>query len=242
MIESHQLIVTGLSCQVGRSILFKDLSFTIESGQWLEVTGNNGAGKSTLLRAVAGLSDPISGDSRIVLGDSKVNTDLRRILYQGHKQSFNDQLSAFENLHWQAQLDASAYKITKSLLTAVDDALRIVDLYSRRDIAFGRLSAGQKRRCTLARLAICNQALQGIKLCWALDEPLTALDAQGQALLTELINQHLSQGGSAVFCTHQSLQFVGLKVRQTNAAQSAAKSLNLSAIEATIQNRLVDAS
>lgn len=238
VIPSHQLIVRELSCQIGRAVLFKNISFSVLSGQCLEITGDNGAGKSTLLRAISGLSEPNEGDSRLVLNKDSESTDLRRVLYQGHAQGFKDQLSAYENLLWQAQLDSSAYTVAYPLEAAVEDALLTVDLNNRKHIAFGRLSAGQKRRCMLARLAICKQTLSGIKLCWALDEPLTALDEQGQILLKELLIQHLNEGGSAVCCTHQSLNLAGFKPLKSNhSSVLAALELNLSAAGQLLPSR-----
>jgi heme exporter protein A len=79
-------------------------------------------------------------------------------------------------------------------------ALDPVALTRQRALPARVLSQGQRRRIALARLALADKAL------WILDEPATALDAEGSALLARLVGEHVAAGGSVVMATHQPLE------------------------------------
>ena len=184
-----------LGCTLGHRRLFANLGFTLEAGRWLMLTGTNGAGKSTLLRILAGLIRPDSGEIRWQghprrAGDPHWNACL---LYQGHATGWKEALSTQENLELQAWLDLAD---PRGLASAVESAIARVGLQRQRRLPFGRLSAGQRRRLGLARLALAPRPL------WLLDEPTTALDTDGQALFAALLEEHLERGGCAVVATH----------------------------------------
>ena len=101
------LACLGLACTLGTRRLFTDLEFTVESGQWLMLTGDNGSGKSTLLRIIAGLIRPDAGavhwqGAPRKAGDPAWNAAM---LYQGHATGWKELLTARENLQQQAWLD-----------------------------------------------------------------------------------------------------------------------------------------
>ncbi len=186
------LVVSDLSCAAGPRPLFSGLQLSLQPGQWAMLTGPNGSGKTTLLRALAGLVRPLDGQ----LSWCGAQQDPRgadwhgQLLYMGHLPGFNDDLDLAANLGWQFGLDG----IDTSLVLP---ALTRVGLASRRDLPFGRLSAGQRRRVSLARLSQSRRPL------WLLDEPATALDLDGLRLLAGLLNEHLARGGMAVVASHQ---------------------------------------
>jgi heme exporter protein A len=223
---THELIATKLCLQVGKRRLINDVSLACKSGQSIQVIGANGVGKSTLLRMIAGITDADDGSITFSIDKQPVEKRSPNLLYQGHLHGFKDQLTVIENLRLQVALDASGYQIDSQIPTSLGEAIAIVGLTTRSNLAFGKLSAGQKRRCMLARLAFANQLLSSVKLCWILDEPLTALDSEAQQILGGLVAQHLSLGGSAILATHQDLTEVGL---------SAPITLNLSKLTQAIQ-------
>ena len=189
------LACLGLACTLGTRRLFTDLEFSVESGQWLMLTGDNGSGKSTLLRIIAGLIRPDAGavhwqGAPRKAGDPAWNAAM---LYQGHATGWKELLTARENLQQQAWLDLGP---DTDHAAGVEAALDRVGLGRQRDLPFMRLSAGQRRRVGLARLAFAQRPL------WLLDEPNTALDTAGQALFADLLDTHLAGGGCAVVATH----------------------------------------
>jgi len=190
------LVVDSLSCNAGYRLLFHALSFQLPPGCWLRLTGPNGSGKSTLLRALAGLGRPAEGEVRwngIVRQPGSADWH-SVMLYQGHSAGWKDSFSAHDNLALQQALDSGLQ--TDQLSADIDALLERCGLHSRASLSFSRLSAGQRHRLSLARLAAAERSL------WLLDEPTTALDAAGQALFGRLLGEHLTQGGCAVIATH----------------------------------------
>jgi heme exporter protein A len=186
----------ALACSRGVATLFRDITFSVSPGEWVAVRGPNGSGKTTLLRCVAGLTRADRGE---VLWDGE-NTRREaarfraNLLFSGHLPGVKDDLSAEENL--QGALALRGIVPTPSACRA---ALSEVGLEKRRALPARRLSAGQRRRIGLARLILDPAPL------WALDEPLTALDDEGQEQFTRLLERHLARGGLALVATHHDL-------------------------------------
>src|SRR5438128_5313943 len=185
-----------LAAQRGDATLFAAVSFAVRPGAALIVTGANGSGKTTLLRIVAGLSHAAAGTlkwQRNLL--TAFDPALRAAaLFIGHAPALKDELTAEENLASLANLHGAHVD-----RVAVRDALAAWSLSRQRALPARVLSQGQRRRIGLARLKLVRRPL------WILDEPTTALDNDGVALLTTLLCQHLDANGCAVVATHQPL-------------------------------------
>ena len=190
------LSVSHLACSRGDRRLFGDLSFAVEPGGWLHVTGDNGAGKTTLLRTLVGLSQPDAGQIRWngVSVSKRADEFRASSVYLGHPAAIKDELSPLENLRLALALDGHDVDEDAAL-----DALERIGLAGREDLAARHLSAGQKRRVLLARLLLRPAAL------WVLDEPFTALDRDAVGLLHALIEAHLDRDGMAVLTSHQAV-------------------------------------
>ena len=191
-----RLEASGLACTRGFATLFRDVSFDVRAGEWLSLRGPNGSGKTTLLRCVAGLTRADAGEIRWNgATTSDTDSDFRtHLLYSGHLPALKDELTAEENLH-----TALGLRGVEADEGAVRGALAEAGLERRRQLPARRLSAGQRRRIGLARLALDPARV------WALDEPLTALDDEGQQLFARLLERHLAGGGLAVVATHHDL-------------------------------------
>ncbi len=200
MLSAH-----GLSCVRGERRLFAQLDLAVDAGQWLHVRGENGAGKTSLLRLLAGLAHPAAGEVRwcgkpIQQDDAAYRQDL---LFFGHHGALKEDLSAWENLSFAAAMDGAPLPEAQALAALVRVGLR-----GREDLPIRVLSAGQKRRVMLARLATRKAKL------WVLDEPFTALDTKAVDLLATLISEHLANGGMAVLTSHQTMPLAGGQVVQ----------------------------
>ena len=184
-----------LTCEKGDRLLFHALDLALSPGEILWVRGPNGAGKTSLLRMLAGLSLPTEGD---VFWDGR---PIRRqrwefhasLAFVGHRPGIKDHLSALENLDLMIRLGAG------SGAPRPESVLERLGLASRRHLPTRQLSAGQRRRVALARLALLRPRL------WILDEPLTALDQAGVALVEQLLAEHAGAGGMAVLTSHHPL-------------------------------------
>lgn len=195
-LPSFMLEALNLSAQRGYTRLFSALSFKVEAGEALLITGANGTGKTTLLRMLAGLCAPAAGAIRWH-GQAVHPFDPRlraALVFAGHHPALKDDLSAEENLASLVGLaDGAASK------EAIRSALDTVALSRQRALPARVLSQGQRRRVGLARLTLIRRKL------WLLDEPTTALDAEGTALLARLVGDHMRTGGIALVATHTAL-------------------------------------
>ena len=211
MLRSHaprshpdMLEAQNLAARRGFAKLFSGLSFRVDAGEALVVTGANGTGKTTLLRMLAGLSAPAAGEIRWNGAPAgPFDPALRSALaFAGHLPSLKDELTAEENL---VSLVALAGLQVPS--EAIRDALDGVALTRQRTLPARVLSQGQRRRIGLARLSLLPRPL------WLLDEPVTALDAAGTELLARIVAGHLAKGGLAVAATHAPLGLPTARVR-----------------------------
>jgi heme exporter protein A len=184
--------------------LFAGVDAAVDDGEALTVTGPNGSGKTTLLRMLAGLTAPAEGEVRW-RGEKVWPFDARlrdAVAFNGHPHALKDELTPAENLAaWIALDDAPASG------DAIASALDAVALERQRELPVRVLSQGQRRRIGLARLRLVRRPL------WILDEPLTALDADGVEALGALLDVHLDRGGLCVAASHQPLPIAGTRVR-----------------------------
>lgn len=165
----------------------------------LQVVGDNGAGKTTLLRVLAGLLEPDEGEIRWQGAPVRVRSPefQQQFVYLGHHPPLKDDLTGRENLRFGMALRTGAG--SPQAVADLDGALREVGAAAFADRPVRSLSTGQRRRIALAALRLAGARL------WLLDEPVTNLDAAGQALVAALVAAHLETGGIVVAATHQDL-------------------------------------
>lgn len=192
MTAAPLLHTRNLSCERGDRRLFTSLSFTLDGGRVLQIEGPNGSGKTSLLRVVSGLLRPDSGQ---VFWQGKPiqaqrNKYLQEIHYLGHLPGIKPELTPAEILRF-----AAAWHGGKPGLN-IDAALERVELYGFEDEPAATLSAGQRRRISLAGLLVSQARL------WILDEPFTTLDVSGSAILEQLIEAHVQNDGCVIMASH----------------------------------------
>ena len=187
------LEVTNISLSRAQNLVVRDLSFSVSSGEIIQLSGSNGSGKTTILRALAGLMMPDNG--RVArLGEKVGNTtpSSNSVIYIGHRHGLEENLSPLENLNFLSQVS------TPSPIRDGVSVLGTLGLKTSMHVLTTRLSAGQKQRVSLARLLMFDAPL------WLLDEPFTALDTSSKKQLENMIDAHLDRKGAVVLATHQT--------------------------------------
>lgn len=178
----------------GERLVFSGLSFAVPAGGALVLAGPNGSGKSTLLRVLAGLGRLEAG--RLLWDEVDALADLtehaERVAFVGHLDAVKPGLTVAENLAFQAAFVASG----SGPATTVETALSALGLTDLADLPARMLSAGQKRRLALSRLAFTRAPL------WLLDEPTLGLDTAAIARFGVLLRAHRDRGGVIVAATH----------------------------------------
>jgi len=186
-----RLVASALSCVRGGREVFSGLDFAAAAGDLVAIVGPNGAGKSSLLRLVAGLVPVASGQLALEGGAPDLPL-AEQAHYLGHLDALKPSLSVAENLQfWAAYLGEGGLPVA--------GALDAVGLLGLADLPAAYLSAGQRRRLSLARLLVAERPI------WLLDEPTSALDAAAQRRLVELMRAHLNRRGIILAATHAPL-------------------------------------
>jgi heme exporter protein A len=194
-----QLSGHAVTCVRGGRQVFAGLDFAAVSGEAVAVVGRNGSGKTSLLRLIAGLLVPAGGKIALQGGDAELTLP-EQCHYLGHRDALKPALSVAENLSfWADFLGGERLDFAESLAT--------VGLDHATHLPAGFLSAGQRRRLSLARLLTVRRPV------WLLDEPTNALDVAGQDMFGGLMRQHLSRGGMIVAATHAPLGIESRELR-----------------------------
>lgn len=199
----------------GARILQSGLGLSLESGEALWLRGANGSGKSTLIETIAGLRH--FGKGEILWRGESIKGGMDRLhgelAYCGHKHGNAMMLSAREALGFYGALYGEKAQ-------AIDEALKSVGLGARADIPVRYLSNGQAQRLALARLGLCGAAL------WLLDEPISALDADGAALVSDMIARHVAAGGAVIYTSHTPIKVNGAKEYQLHSHPQGPNAVN----------------
>ena len=149
------------------------------------LTGPNGSGKTTLLRAIAGFGE-ITGGALTLEPMAEDDGMSQSCLYIGHQNAIKPQLSVLENIAFWADFGGGD----------VEAALASFSMTPIKDVAVSMLSAGQRRRVGLSRLALEK------RLIWLLDEPATSLDRASTKTLARMMQAHLDSGGMLIAASH----------------------------------------
>jgi heme exporter protein A len=189
----------NLSCTRDDRELFASLKFAVHPGQALLLEGNNGSGKTSLLRIICGFREPDTGAVTWCGEEIPQSQYYSDMAYVGHMDGIKKELTVLENLRLSLALGQSG-------LLTIQQALDKVQLSGYDDTLIQALSAGQKRRLSLAKLLITQNIL------WVLDEPFTSLDKQGIELIELLMAEHCANGGMIVMTSHHDVNLNGVDV------------------------------
>lgn len=200
--EQITLKAEALSCIRDDRVLFADLNFELGKEQVLLLEGKNGSGKTSLLRILCGFREPDAGEI-YWCGQLVNNQYYAQMMYVGHQDGVKNELTVRENLLMTLALGFSSH-------ISIEQALAKVHLQGFDGVLVQSLSAGQKRRLSLARLLITDNKL------WILDEPFTSLDKQGITIIESLMIEHVNQGGMIVLTSHHDVKLPGINTQQIN--------------------------
>jgi ABC-2 type transport system ATP-binding protein len=196
MSEEKIILIKNLTKSFRHFKAVDNISFEVRKGQIFGFLGPNGAGKSTTIKMLTTLLHPNSGEVYVDGKNPVTESDAVRkafgIVFQD--PSLDDELTAFENMEFHGVL----YSIPKQLRRQrIEQLLKIVELWDRKDDLVKRFSGGMKRRLEIAR-----GLLHHPKLLF-LDEPTLGLDPQTRNNIWEHIKQlNKAEGITVFFTTH----------------------------------------
>lgn len=169
------------------------ITLSVRKGEILLLQGANGAGKSTLLRTCAGLTPIVRGTAEVLGHDLRTERNLvrRRVGLLGHSNGLFSDLTIRENVNFWSRLVGAGDEDTEAALARMGIDGRLAD------VRIGELSAGQKRRCSLANLVVRRAEL------WLLDEPHAGLDGTGRDELDAILRQAVASGATVVIASHE---------------------------------------
>jgi heme ABC exporter ATP-binding subunit CcmA len=190
--DGSAVLLRSVVCVLDGLPVLAGLDLSVRPGEVVLVTGENGAGKSTLLRLVAGLLPLAAGRASVFGHDlGRRRPEARAaVALVGHASTCYDDLSVRANLRFHA----------RALGRRAAEAEREIDrvgLASVADRAHGRLSAGQRKRCSLAVAMLRDARLL------LLDEPFAALDVAGRRLVDDVVREALARGATVLLVSHE---------------------------------------
>ena len=190
----HYIEVKDLSFYYDEEPVLKNISFTVDPGEFVMLTGENGAAKSTLLRNILGLLTPNKGTASISLVNER-NEKLAIGYIPQQVASFNAGFPStvlelvrsgrYQRGKWFKKLDEEDKE-------HVERALKSVGMWDMRHKKIGELSGGQKQRISLARIFATDPDL------FVLDEPTTGMDLESRQEFYELLKHNSKVHGKGI--------------------------------------------
>lgn len=199
------LTMTNAGCDRAGAPIVRGVDLVLGPGEAVQLFGPNGSGKTSLLALLAGHVEPAEGTVVWRRGETEAGPApfVDSIFFLGHEASVKPALTAEENL----QFWASLYNLKgQNARARIRDSIKRLGIERLRTYRAGRLSAGQRRRIDLARALLAQRPV------WLLDEPVAALDSEGDRIVSAIIAEHLEAGGLAVIATHDTLEVTSRRV------------------------------
>lgn len=187
------LDLSGITRRFGRRWVLRGVSFRVERGEVLALTGRNGSGKTTLLRVISTGLRPNHGRGTVFGAELGADADQVReyVGMLGHSPGIYDDLTALENLHFAQRMAGRRADPVAAL-----EALEKVDLAGEAEETVRGFSSGMRRRVALARLLMRPPRLL------LLDEPFASFDVDGIERLYDFIRSCSAAGGAVILATH----------------------------------------
>ena len=195
VLNNLEILINEASCFKGNNLVFENITHLIKNGEMMLIMGPNGCGKTTFIKSICGIQKLESGSVQFNSVDinSEFSEHLNNILYVGHKNSINRDLTVFENIEYLCAFDKSIKNIQES---EIKKCLDYFGLLKFKNYLVSKISEGNKKKTSLVRLLLSKKKI------WVLDEPLSFLDSEGNTKILNLFNQHLSNGGLIISSSH----------------------------------------
>lgn len=194
MPNKNMLEVVNLSYRRGQQCIINSLSFALQPGSILQIVGPNGIGKTTLLRLLTGLLQPDQGSICYAGIDiqKQLDTYQNELFYLDHCIALKGQLTVAENILLDPCLNVSSQEVVQRVL-AQFNIQHLATQFVR------QLSRGQKQRVALSKIVFASAQL------YILDEPFTALDDDGVAILQKIILEQVTRQAAVIISSHRLL-------------------------------------
>lgn len=183
------LTLANLHKKFGRVHAVNDLSFEIKKGNVYGILGPNGSGKSTTLGIILNVVNKTSGSFSWFDGSLSTHQALKKVGAIIERPNFYPYMSAVENLKLVCKIKEISYD-------KIEEKLKVVNLYERKDSKFKTFSLGMKQR-----LAIASALLNDPEIL-ILDEPTNGLDPQGIHEIRQIIREIASNGTTILLASH----------------------------------------
>ena len=190
-----EISVNSATCYKNNNLIFEDINIELKNGDFMLIIGPNGCGKTTLIKSLCGIQKLEFGNILINNLDihSKNSEYIENIIYLGHKNSLNNDLSVQENLEYLSVFDSS---VGSNNFDKIKNAMDYFNIYKYKDYMISDLSEGNRKRTSLARLVLSKKKI------WLLDEPLSFLDNNILESFVSLIKRHQANDGIVIASTH----------------------------------------
>ena len=193
-----EISVNSASCYKNDNLIFRDINLALKNSDIALISGSNGSGKTTLIKSICGIQTLESGNVSIndVDIENKNSTYIENIIYVGHKNSLNNDLTVYENLEYLSALDLSSNSNNK---LKIEEAMNYFNIYNYKDYPVKNLSEGNKKKTSLARLVMTKKKI------WVLDEPLSFLDDKSTDIFINLMIKNQKNKGITILSSHIDL-------------------------------------
>ncbi|MHC2254130.1 multiple sugar transport system ATP-binding protein [Bradyrhizobium embrapense] len=186
----------------------RDLSLTVNDGEFLVLLGPSGAGKTTTLRLITGLESPDTGtvmiDGRDVTHDPPGSRDIAFVFQQ---YSLYPHLTVYDNLAF--PLRSPARRVAEPIIRKrVEQTAELLHIASKLNNRATRLSGGEMQRVAIGRALVRDPSI------YLMDEPLSSLDAKLRAeLRLELKRIQIELGATILYVTHDQVEAMTMASR-----------------------------
>jgi multiple sugar transport system ATP-binding protein len=202
------VILRNISKRFGNTEAVRDLSFTINDGEFVVLLGPSGAGKTTTLRLITGLEQPDTG--AVMIGGRDVTRDppgARDIAFVFQQYSLYPHLTVFDNLAF--PLRSPARRVPEPVIKKrVEQVAELLHISKKLKNSATRLSGGEMQRVAIGRALVRDPSI------YLMDEPLSSLDAKLRAeLRLELKRIQIELGATILYVTHDQVEAMTMASR-----------------------------